>query len=121
MVEFAARWDPRPTHLDPAAARAAGFRDVIACGVYVLALRSALVHRRQTEFALIAGLGNDSLELPHPVYAGDQLMLHSEVVEARPSSSKPDRGVVKMRDIMKNGDGGVVLDLVAKMMVRLRS
>jgi acyl dehydratase len=120
MIAFAQRWDPRPMHLDDAAACAAGFDAAIASGAYVMAVRSSLVHGRKAELALVAGLGSEALELPNPVYAGDRLTLHSEVIEARASRSKPDRGVIRMRDVIRNQDGLPILELVSKMMVRRR-
>jgi len=50
---------------------------------------------------------------PHPVFAGDELRLRAEVLEARPSRSRPELGVLRWRWHLLNQDGREVLDLTA--------
>jgi acyl dehydratase len=45
----------------------------------------------------IANLATEELSHPNPVFHGDTLFAESEVLEVRPSQSKPDRGIVKVR------------------------
>ena len=45
----------------------------------------------------IANLATEELKHPAPVFHGDTLFCESEVLEVRPSQSKPDRGIVKVR------------------------
>src|SRR4029078_13161926 len=56
----------------------------------------------------IANLATEELIHPAPVFHGDTLFVESEVLELRPSSSKPDRGVVKVRTDVYNQDGVLV-------------
>lgn len=42
----------------------------------------------------IANLGWDNVRLPLPVFVGDTLWAQTEVLDVRPSSSWPDRGVL---------------------------
>ncbi|MBX5468696.1 MAG: MaoC family dehydratase [Thermoleophilaceae bacterium] len=56
----------------------------------------------------IANLATEELSHPAPVFHGDTLFAESEVLEVRPSSSKPDRGVVKVRTDVYNQDGVLV-------------
>ena len=44
--------------------------------------------------AAVAGLGWQDIKLHVPVCGGDKIRLESNVVEQRPSKSKPDRGIV---------------------------
>ena len=53
----------------------------------------------------IANLATDELSHPAPVFHGDTLFCESEVLEVRPSESKPDRGVVKVHTRAYNQDG----------------
>jgi acyl dehydratase len=117
IIEFAQRWDPRPFHVDAEAGKRSHFGGLVASGVHLIAIRSALVHRRTRDFALVAGLGNEGMDLPNPVRPGDELTLESTVIEARPSRSKPDRGVLRMRDVLRNQRDEPVLEMVAKVMV----
>src|ERR671923_1508765 len=56
----------------------------------------------------IANLATDELSHPAPVFHGDTLFAESEVLEVRPSSSKPDRGVVKVRTDVYNQNNELV-------------
>src|SRR3954454_6960829 len=50
----------------------------------------------------IANLATEELVHPAPVFHGDTLYAESEVLEVRPSQSKPDRGVVRVRTDVYN-------------------
>jgi acyl dehydratase len=56
----------------------------------------------------IANLATEELSHPAPVFHGDTLYAESEVLEVKPSSSKPDRGVVKVRTDTYNQNGDLV-------------
>jgi len=122
MIEFARKWDPRPIHLDDAAGRAAGFGGVIASGAYTTAIFTRLtLAARDADggHAVIAGLGA-TMALPNPVRAGDVLAFRAEIVEARPSKSRPDAGVVSMRATLVNQRGEVVYETTTATLVARR-
>src|ERR1700752_5083706 len=56
----------------------------------------------------IANLATEELSHPNPVFHGDTLYCESEVLEVKPSQSKPDRGVVKVRTDVYNQHGTLV-------------
>jgi acyl dehydratase len=56
----------------------------------------------------IANLATEELSHPAPVFHGDTLYVESEVLDVRPSESKPDRGVVRVRTDVYNQDGTLV-------------
>ncbi len=58
----------------------------------------------------IANLATEDLSHPAPVFHGDTLFAESEVLEVRPSSKKPDRGVVKVHTRIYNQDGTLVAE-----------
>ena len=66
------------------------------------------------------GLGFESLRWPIPVLPGDELRIESEVIEVRPSRSRPDRGLLKMRTQTLNQNGEVVQEVVGNAMVPRR-
>jgi acyl dehydratase len=45
----------------------------------------------------VANLGWDEVRLTAPVFAGDTIYAESEVLEVRPSKSRPGQGVVRVR------------------------
>ena len=62
-------------------------------------------------------LGWDEIELPHPVFAGDTLYSESEVLEVRPSRSRPTQGIVKVETRGYNQNGDVVIRYRRSVMV----
>jgi acyl dehydratase len=66
------------------------------------------------------GLGFDGMRWPIPVLPGDELRIESEVLEVRPSKSRLDRGLIKMRTRTLNQNGEVVQELIANAMVPRR-
>jgi acyl dehydratase len=65
--------------------------------------------------------GLDELRWVRPVRPDDPLTLTIEVLEARPSRSKPDRGSVKFGYVMVNGAGETVFTQVAWVMFARRT
>jgi len=120
ILEFGRRFDPRPIHTDPAAASASAFGELVASGCHVFCIRSWLNARLDPRPVLVAGLGLESMDLPAPVRAGDRLSLRVEYLDKRPSASRPDRGIVRMRNTIVNQRGEAVMTLVAKLMVARR-
>jgi acyl dehydratase len=68
----------------------------------------------------IANLATDELSHPAPVFHGDTLFVESEVLEVRPSSSKPDRGVVRVHTRAYNQDGALVAEFKRAVLVPKR-
>ena len=65
----------------------------------------------------IANLATDELSHPAPVFHGDTLFVESEVLEVRPSESKPDRGVVKVHTRAYNQEGTLVAEFKRSVLV----
>jgi acyl dehydratase len=121
IVAFARKFDPQPFHLNEQAARHSIFGRLVASGWHTAAMTMSLVARN--EFGPAGGtigLGFDGLRWPIPVYPGDELRIESEVLEMRPSKSRPDRGLMKMRTQTLNQNGEVVQELIANAMVPRR-
>jgi acyl dehydratase len=68
----------------------------------------------------ILGLGVEDLRWPAAVRPGDTLRVVSEVVEVRPSMSRPDYGVVKIRNVTMNQKDEPVLVFTAILLVARR-
>jgi len=98
IKRFAAEFDPQPFHLDDDAARATLFRGLAASGWHTAALTMRLLVDNEFQLAGgIIGAGFDELRWPLPVRPGDTLRVECEVLEVRPSKSRPEQGLVKLR------------------------
>src|SRR5687768_14879945 len=69
----------------------------------------------------IANLATEDLSHPAPVFHGDTLYCESEVLEVRPSQSKPDRGVVKVHTRAFKQDGTLVAEFKRSVLVPRKS
>ena len=118
---FAAEFDPQPFHQDEDAARQSIFGGLAASGWHTAALTMRLLV--QSDFRPaggIIGAGFEELRWPLAVRPGDQLHLESEVLEVRPSKSRPHLGLVKLRVTTSNQNGEAVQVFVANLVVPRR-
>jgi acyl dehydratase len=122
LVEFAQRFDPQPQHLDEHLAAASMFGELVASGWHTAALTMRMLvdgASPRVEGGVI-GAGIDDIKWPTPVRAGDVLEAMSEIVEMRPSRSRADRGLIKLRTTTRNQNGAVVQVLTANIVVPRR-
>jgi acyl dehydratase len=121
MKEFAAEFDPQPFHLDERAAEASVFKGLAASGWHTAAVAMRLLATGGWPFANgLIGLGGE-IAWPRPTRAGDILHVESEIVEIKPSRSKPDQGIVTVRATMLNQNGEAVYLLTAKLLMWKRT
>lgn len=121
IIAFATTFDPQPFHLDDAVARGTIFRGLAASGWHTAALTMRLLVGSEFRPAGgIIGTGMDELSWPRPVRPGDTLRVEVEVLETRPSRSRPDQGLVKTRTTTLNQRDEPVQVLVANLMVPRR-
>jgi acyl dehydratase len=74
-----------------------------------------------TKVASLGGPGVDELRWHLPVRPGDTLRLTTEVLEARRSRSKPDRGLVRTRTELYNQDNTLVFSCIVLNLIGARS
>jgi acyl dehydratase len=121
ITAFAAQYDPQPFHLDDAAARQTMFGGLAASGWHTAALTMRLLVSGEFRPAGgIIGGGMDELRWPRPLRPGDTLRLETEVMEVRPSRSKPQQGLVKARTTTFNQHDEPVQVIVANLIVPRR-
>ena len=66
------------------------------------------------------GAGLDECRWPRPVHPGDELHVECEVIEVRPSKSRPEQGLIKVRTTTLNQNDEAVLVYVVTMVVQRR-
>src|SRR2546428_13743388 len=103
IKSFAAEFDPQAFHLDDAAARASIFRGLAASGWHTAAMTMRLLVASDLQPAGgIVGAGFDEFRWPTPGRPGGELRAESAVLEVRPSESRLDSGIVKVRTTTLN-------------------
>ncbi|PVE22003.1 dehydratase [Microvirga sp. KLBC 81] len=103
ITRFAAEFDPQSLHLDETAAQQTIFQGLAASGWHTGALTMRLLVDSDLKPADgIVGAGLDELRWPHPVRPGDELRLECEVLDVRPSKSRPTQGLIKVRTTTLN-------------------
>ena len=116
IKRFAAEYDPQPFHLDEQAAEASLFGGLAASGWHTAAMTMRML---VDSVPLADGLVGAELQLawPKPTRPGMTLHVVGEVVEIRPSRSKPDMAIVTMRNETRDQDGEVLQIFTVKMPV----
>jgi len=121
IKSFASEFDPQPFHLDEDAARRSIFQGLAASGWHTAALSMRLLVDGELKPAGgIVGAGFDEFRWPRPVRPGDELRVESEILEVRPSQSRPAQGMIKVRTTTLNQDGEAVQVFVGNLVVPRR-
>lgn len=119
---FAAEFDPQPFHLDEALASDTFFRGLAASGWHTAAMTMRLLVEGELKPAGgILGTGFDEFRWPRPVRPGDELHLECEILEVRPSKSRSDQGLIKLRTTTLNQNNEPVQIQVGNLLVQRRT
>ena len=122
---FAAQFDPQAFHLDEAAAARSHFGALCASGWHTAAMwmRSMVDYNRRDDEARrargerVAVLGPSpgfrELKWLKPVYVGDTITYATEVLDARASNSRPDWGLMTIRNTGVNQKGELVISFIS--------
>jgi acyl dehydratase len=117
---FAREFDPQPFHLDEQAAKGSFFGGLAASGWHTAAITMRLL--AVSGLPIAGGIIGASVELTwtKPVRPGSILRVETEVLEVKPSRSRPERGMATVRSETKDQSGETVQVLVSKLVVPRR-
>ena len=122
IVDFAARFDPQPMHLDEEAGRASILGGLAASGWHTAAIMMRLNAEHLLNHSTSFGApGVDEVRWLKPVRPGDRLSVRAKVVETRASRSLPDRGFVSIHFELLNQDGATVMTQDCAIMLGCRA
>jgi acyl dehydratase len=133
IKSFARRYDPQPFHLDEDAAARSHFGALCASGWHTAAtwMRLMVEHQVREDAAqrqrgeAVATLGPSpgfrELKWLKPVYAGDTVSYATEIIDKRTSSSRPDWGLMSIRNTGVNQNGELVISFVSVAFVQRRA
>lgn len=113
---FAAEFDPQPFHLSEEGAAGTLFGSLAASGWHTAAITMRLLVE---SVPLADGLIGVELELawPRPTRPGMTLQVFSEIVDIKPSRSKPHMAIVTMRNETRDQNGDALQVFSVKMPV----
>lgn len=122
IIDFAWRYDPQPFHLDANAAANSPYGGLIASGFQSLAICFRLfIQSGVLAESSLGSPGIDELRWLAPVRPGDTLHSEIEVLEVRPSNSKPDRGIARLKYQAVNQRGEAVLGFIVNHLLRRKT
>jgi len=120
IISFAREFDPQSFHLDSAAAQQSMFKGLIASGWHTAAITMRLFVQTLNFAEGAIGLGVDELRWPNPVRPNDVLQVETEIVDLRESQSKPNHGIIRLRNVTSNQRGEIVQTMLASALVPKR-
>jgi len=112
IIDFARQFDPQPFHTDPEAARSSIYGGLIASGWHTCAVGMRLMCESYINRTVSMGSpGVENVRWLKPVRPGDTITYHRTVLEARPSNSRPEAGLLRSRWDAINQSGEVVMTM----------
>lgn len=122
VLDFARKYDPQPFHLSDEGAAQTHFGRLAASGWHTCAMTMAMLveHMKTNPQASLGAAGTDELRWLKPVHPGDVLRCETEILEIRPSKSRPDMGSIRSQMTTFNQKDEPVLRFVALALLRRR-
>ena len=121
MVAFARQYDPQWFHSDIDAAKNSQFGEVVASGVYILALWRQMDHQINSDIDFVCGVGFDNLRLRTALRPGDTVHVTSEITGLAPSKTGKARGTAMTLYKMINQAGDVIVSFTSINLVYTRA
>ncbi|WP_270937033.1 MaoC/PaaZ C-terminal domain-containing protein [Falsiroseomonas oryzae] len=119
VLDFARRFDPQPFHLEEEAARDSLFGRLVASGLHTFSAAVGHLIRSGIFAQVNLGAGGAQLAWPAPLDPDTPVTMRVIVEEVRPSRSKPDMAIVKLRYVVaRQADDVVVLEVQAPHFMR---
>jgi len=114
IKEFAGKYDAQFFHLDEEAAKQSLFGGLCASGWHTCAMTMAMMVENMDKTGRSLGSpGVDKLRWLKPVYPGEVLSVRMEVLELKPSKSRPEIGIVVSRTTTSNQHGQPVMEFIS--------
>jgi acyl dehydratase len=112
--------NPQPLHIDFDFAAKSEWGRPLVNSLLTLGVMVGISVHDTTLGTLVGNLGMRDTVFPHPVFHGDTLRIETEVLSARASKSKPDRGIVEMEHRAFNQNGVLVGRCIRQAMILKR-
>jgi acyl dehydratase len=122
VIDFASKYDPQPFHLSDEAAAETHFGKIAASGWHTAAMTMRMLVESMSDIqqAGLGAAGIDELRWLKPVYPGDVLRVETEILDKRPSRSRPDMGSFRSKATIFNQDDVPVMTMTSIGLIRRR-
>jgi len=111
IIDFARQWDPQPFHTDVEFAKKWTFGGLVASGLHIMAVTLKLwLEQGIFRASSLGSPGLGEVQFARPVRPGDTLRVVTDIVELRASTSRPDRGIARIRQVTINQRGEPVVE-----------
>jgi itaconyl-CoA hydratase len=100
----------QPLHINEDFASQTEFGQRIVNGIFTMGLAVGLTISDLTEGTIVANLGYEKIVHPNPVFHGDTLYVETEVLEKRPSNSRPDCGIIRLKHSGYKSDRTIAIE-----------
>ncbi|BCX17219.1 MAG: acyl dehydratase [Geminicoccaceae bacterium] len=121
ILDFAWQHDPQPFHIDVVAAAESPYGGIIASGFQTLLVAFRLFYQEKVINAASMGSpGMDEVRWVAPVRPGDTIRVRAEVLDVRPSRSRPDRGTALLAYTVTNQRDETVMTFKCHHILRRR-
>ena len=122
ILAFAAQYDPKPMHLDEEAARNTMLGGLSASGWHTSSIMMRMICDSFLLDSTSMGAGGvEEVKWLKPVRPDDKLILHTTVLDARRSKSRPEIGIVRLQYELFNQHGDRVMLMVVPTMFGTRN
>jgi len=120
MLAFARQYDPQYFHTDPETAKRSVFGEVIASGIFTMAIWRQLDHQIARDIAWICGVAWDVVRFPTAMRAGDTVRAQAHCLSKRLSKRDPQRGVAVYEYVLTNQRDEIVFTCRSTNLVQRR-
>src|SRR5258708_4073587 len=100
----------QPLHINADFAAKTEFGQRIVNGLFTLGLVVGLSVSELTAGTIVANLGYDKVTHPNPLFHGDTVYAESQVLDKRESASRPECGIVRLKQTRRKQDGTVAVE-----------
>lgn len=101
----------QPLHINEDYASKTRFGQRIVNGIFTLGVVVGITVPDLTQGTIVANLGYESVNHPHPLYHGDTIYVETEILAKRESRSNPANGLVTMKHTGRNQHGVICIEV----------
>ncbi|WP_334312026.1 MaoC family dehydratase [Candidatus Phyllobacterium onerii] len=113
--------NPQPLHIDFEYASKTEWGKPLVNSLFTLGLMIGISVNDTTVGTTIANLGMSDVTFPAPLFHGDTVRVETQVISARKSKSKPDRGIVEFEHRAFNQFGVLVAKCTRQAMMKSKA